>query len=207
MATIGNAPVFPTQSVLPGNLEVTGNATVSGNATISGTTNSVGALTENSNAVRTVATSGAILQVVHASTTTNTSTTSSTFTDTALTASITPTSSSNKIMVHIVANSGWSKSSSQSWAGGLRILRDSTVIDTPADSSGPISFYTGVFSSGTTTGISRAQQSFFAYDSPATTSSTTYKAQIASRGTTETQLNATGTPNATSHIILMEVVA
>ena len=47
MATIGNAPVFPTQSVLPGNLEVTGNAT------ISGTTNSVGNLTENGNDVIT----------------------------------------------------------------------------------------------------------------------------------------------------------
>ena len=45
MAYIGNAPVFPTQSVLPGNLQVTGNAT------ISGTTNSVGNLTENSNNV------------------------------------------------------------------------------------------------------------------------------------------------------------
>jgi len=48
MATIGNAPVFPTESVLPGNLQVTGNAT------ISGTTNSVGALTENSNEVLNV---------------------------------------------------------------------------------------------------------------------------------------------------------
>lgn len=60
MATIGNAPVFPTESVLPGNLQVTGNATVSGNATISGTTNSVGALTENSNNVVNVADTGAI---------------------------------------------------------------------------------------------------------------------------------------------------
>ena len=48
MATIGNAPVFPTESVLPGNLQVTGNAT------IHGTTNSVGALTENSNEVLNV---------------------------------------------------------------------------------------------------------------------------------------------------------
>ncbi len=168
MATIGNAPVFPTESVLPGNLQVTGNAT------ISGTTNSVGALTENSNAVRTVATSGAILQVVHASSTTNTSTTSSTYTDTAITASITPTSSSNKIMVHIVANVGWSASSSNSWAGGVRILRDSTVIATPADSGGPISFYTATFGQTANPGISRAQQSFFAYDSPATNLSVTY---------------------------------
>ena len=48
MATIGNAPVFPTESVLPGNLQVTGNAT------INGTTNSVGALTENGNAALVV---------------------------------------------------------------------------------------------------------------------------------------------------------
>lgn len=54
MATIGNAPVFPTRSVLPGNLEVTGNAT------INGTTNSVGALTENSNNVVNVADTGTI---------------------------------------------------------------------------------------------------------------------------------------------------
>jgi len=33
MATIGNAPVFPTESVLPGNLQVTGNATISGSST------------------------------------------------------------------------------------------------------------------------------------------------------------------------------
>ena len=60
MATIGNAPVFPTESVLPGNLQVTGNATVSGNATINGTTNSVGNLTENSNNVVNVADTGTI---------------------------------------------------------------------------------------------------------------------------------------------------
>jgi len=54
MATIGNAPVFPTESVLPGNLQVTGNAT------INGTTNSVGNLTENSNNVVNVADTGTI---------------------------------------------------------------------------------------------------------------------------------------------------
>ena len=58
MATIGNAPVFPTQSVLPGNLEVTGNAT------ISGTTNSVGALTENSNSVVNVADTGVVTEAM-----------------------------------------------------------------------------------------------------------------------------------------------
>ena len=58
MATIGNAPVFPTESVLPGNLEVTGNAT------INGTTNSVGALTENSNNVVNVADTGVVTETM-----------------------------------------------------------------------------------------------------------------------------------------------
>jgi hypothetical protein len=58
MATIGNAPVFPTESVLPGNLEVTGNAT------INGTTNSVGALTENSNSVVNVADTGVVTEAM-----------------------------------------------------------------------------------------------------------------------------------------------
>lgn len=196
MATIGNAQSFRVEGNVPGNLTVSGNATISGSsATVDG------------NEVRTVGTSGAILQVVHASTTTTTNTTSSTFTDTALTASITPTSASNKIMVHIVANVGWSKSNSASWVGGLRILRDSTVIDTPADDNGPISFYTATFGQTATPGISRAQQPFFAFDSPATTSSVTYKAQIAARGSSSVELNTVGTPNGTSHIILMEVVA
>jgi len=153
---------------------------------------------------------GTIVQVVHASTTTETSTTSSTYTDTALSASITPTSSSNKIMVHVVANMGWSNGGSgNSWAGGVRLLRDSTVIDTPNDDNGPISFYTGIFGvSGLSTGISRGQQPFLAFDSPATTSSVTYKAQIASRGGAQIQLCVPGNNlNGTSHIFLMEVVA
>ena len=196
MATIGNAQSFRVEGNIPGNLTVSGNATISGSSA-----------TVNGDEVRTVGTSGAILQVVHASTTTVTTTTSSTFTDTALTASITPTSASNKIMVHIVASAGWSKSSSASWTGGIRILRDSTVIDTPSDSSGPISSYTAVFGTTATPGISRAQQPFFAFDSPATTSSVTYKAQVASRGSSTIEFNNPGTPNGTSHIILMEVVA
>jgi hypothetical protein len=188
---------------------ISGNASGTGVLTIAApNTNTDRSITIPDKAGAIAVGAGTIVQVVHSSTTTSTSTTSSTFTDTALSASITPTSSSNKIMVHIVANNGWSKSSSQSWAGGLRILRDSTVIETPSDDNGPISFYTATFGQTASAGISRSQQSFFAYDSPATTSSVTYKAQIASRdGSAQVDLNTAGTPNATSHIILMEVVA
>ena len=205
MAYIGNAPVFPTQSVLPGNLTVTGNATVSGNATISGTTNSVGALTENSNAVRTVATSGAILQVVTATTSTLVTVSSSTYTDTTLSASITPISSSNKILILVeqqfriirdVVGQGM----------GIRLLRDSTVVWNPiTNSNGPFTLY------------SNQSSSFYFYttinylDSPSTTSSVTYKTQgrphvTSNNGKVQFNLNDTAS-NAISTIILMEVAA
>ena len=189
-------------------VKISGNASGTGGLTIAApNTNTDRSITIPDKAGAIAVGAGTIVQVVHASTTTSTSTTSTTFTDTALTASITPTSSSNKVMVHMVVNLGWSASDAQAWAGGLRILRDSTVIDTPSDNNGPISFYTGTFGQTANPGISRAQQSFFAYDSPATTSSTTYKAQIAARGGATTEFISQGTPNATSHIILMEVVA
>lgn len=193
------------------NVRIQGNASGTGTLTLQApNTNTDRTLNipDNAGNFLTTGSAGSIIQVVHASSTTNTSTTSSTYVDTAITASITPTSSTNKIMVHIVANVGWSASSSNSWAGGLRILRDSTVIDTPNNDNGAISWYTGVFGVTLSTGISRANMPFFAFDSPATTSSVTYKAQIARRGTATAEVNVTGnTDPGTSHIILMEIVA
>jgi len=202
MATIGNAPVFPTESVLPGNLEVTGNAT------INGTTNSVGALTENGNAVRTVATSGAILQVVQATTTTGVTVASTTWTDTTLTASITPTSSSNKVLIMIMQEFVSTRSSS-SVGIGIRLLRDTTTIWNPvASGTGPFMWYTAGGGDSTQELDGHAIINYL--DSPSTTSSVTYKTQgrphsSANSGRAIFQYNST--VNSTSTIILMEVVA
>ena len=157
MATIGNAPVFPTESVLPGNLEVTGNAT------INGTTNSVGALTENSNAVRTVATSGAILQVVSSmGSVTDTTTTSSSVS--LHTQAITPTSSSNKILVIASLTSERISASVAHYYWG-NLYRDSTNI-------------LNHFGNAMNFKSDESERSHCAatyLDSPATTSSVTYK--------------------------------
>lgn len=157
MATIGNAPVFPTESVLPGNLQVTGNAT------ISGTTNSVGALTENSNAVRTVATSGAILQVAEQQYTSNFATTSSTYVDAYTGFTFTPSSATNKVYVSFI---GRLYNDAASTDGGFQIVRDSTAIFSGNN----------LYCGAVTAGIA-VISSIDYLDSPGTTSQVTYKLQ------------------------------
>ena len=66
---------------------------------------------------------GKVLQVVSTSSTTETSTTSTSFIDTAMTANITPSSSSNKIFI-IGSTNGQSAGSNE--RNNLSIFRDST---------------------------------------------------------------------------------
>ncbi len=68
---------------------------------------------------------GKVLQVVNAHTGTDTSSNSNTYTDTGLTASITPSSSSNKILVLIQQTC--SKTGANTWVN-IRVYRDSTEI-------------------------------------------------------------------------------
>ena len=100
----------------------------------------------------------AVLQVVQASYNTEFSTTSNTFADIGLSASITPTSSSSKILV--LYSVGYLSQDTN--LGGIRLLRGSTAIQTSIRAA------------------SRDHASYFHneyLDSPATTSSTTYKVQ------------------------------
>ncbi len=101
---------------------------------------------------------GSVLQVVQASYNTEFSTTSNTFADIGLSASITPTSSSSKILV--LYSVGYLNQDTN--LGGIRLLRGSTAIQTSIRAA------------------SRDHASYFHneyLDSPATTSSTTYKVQ------------------------------
>lgn len=198
MATIGNAPVFPTESVLPGNLQVTGNAT------INGTTNSVGALTENSNAVRTVATSGTILQVKSMLfTSSNFSTTSTTYqTVTGFNLSITPTSTSNKILVICSAGLRVTSGGNNNNARGfLALYRDSTWLTNRLD---------GVYAETATDLNSYNSATHVIMDSPATTSSITYLVKIGTYNSafTVSIINDPNYANIDSNTLtLMEVVA
>lgn len=151
--------------------------------------------------------SGAVRQVVQGSTSTQTSTTSQSYSDTTLTASITPTSATSKILV-LVNQSYRIAKSSDSTFGGFRLLRGATAIWTPpADGTGP--YNVGISASGATSVSIYNTLSIQVLDSPATTSSTTYKTQFAVYNPTNTlvtQLNDS-TSTQSSYITLMEIAA
>jgi len=126
-------------------------------------------LTVNSGATApewAAAASGKVKQVVSVNYTTPATTTSTTFVDTGLTLNITPTSASSTILA--LFNNGWSHDNASTNAGvQFRLLRTATQI-----SISPILGYTGgaQFQSGMWAGN--------VVDSPATTSTITYKAQF-----------------------------
>lgn len=136
-----------------------------------------------------------IVQVVTASTTTSATSSSTSYADTNLTASITPTSASNKILV-IVNQSGMYKSSGNALtAMDIKLLRGSTDL---------ITFVTESPYSGTSLELVISSGSTVYLDSPATTSSTTYKTQFKSR--VSGQNVTVQSSSAGSTICLMEVV-
>ena len=140
--------------------------------------------------------SGAVVQVVGAVYTTDTSSASSTFTDTGLTATITPTSASNKVLV-IIHHNSCGKSGTDTRLR-IRAYRGATQIAQLEGTGGANDSSTSNFFGG----ISIAY-----LDSPATTSATTYKTQFSSRANTGTVHINTGIDSTTSAstITLMEV--
>jgi hypothetical protein len=138
---------------------------------------------------------GKVLQVVNATYSTQTSTTSTTFADTGLTATITPTSATSKILV-FVNQVGCHRNSGTNGALQLRLLRGSTSI---------VTFEKYLGYNGGTVEINAGSASTTYLDSPATTSATTYKTQLAtdlSGFTLAVQANG-----GTSTITLMEIGA
>ena len=135
-----------------------------------------------------------ILQVVAASYNTETSSASSTFADTGLTATITPSSTSSKILA-IVNQSGCYKDISNTFLG-LRLMRGASEISY-------FESYGGATGNNDTTGFGTC--STIILDSPATTSATTYKTQFRSEGNSSRVLVQIA--SARSSIVLMEVSA
>lgn len=116
-----------------------------------------------------------VLQVVSTVKTDTFTTTSGSYVDvTGLSVSITPTSSSNKILVLFQINGSQEVGAGRA---SLKLLRDSTVIDA-GSASGSRTPALGGFSSADVS-IPSAPVSGNFLDSPATTSSTTYKIQLA----------------------------
>jgi hypothetical protein len=144
---------------------------------------------------------GKVLQVVTATNTTQTTLNTTTFTDTNLTATITPTLSTSKILV-LTTQSVRSKRGAADTAGDIRLMRGGTAIYT-FDGRNGLAFDVA---SGASTNI-RVITTITYLDSPATTSATTYKTQGAvseAAGTSELIFQNNSIPGS---IILLEIGA
>lgn len=141
--------------------------------------------------------SGKVLQVVFGYTQTQTTNATTTFADTTLTATITPSATSSKVLV-LVSQNGVLATTAATGVK-LRLLRGASVIATFSGSLG----YTAVTSTRTDIAGSVSY-----LDSPATTSATTYKTQFAQRtaDSTAVQVQVTGGDDM-STIILLEIGA
>jgi len=153
---------------------------------------------------------GSIIQVVQSSATSKVSNTTTTFVDSGLSGTITPSSTSSKILVFIVHSVNLKQSTAN--GGGFQILRGSTVIQeaAPIDSlSRPIQIYFGNLASSMDFYFHHPIQ---VLDSPSTTSATTYKTQmrLAISGNSreiQAQPQTDGSTDGISRMTLFEVSA
>ena len=120
---------------------------------------------------------GTIIQTVNDSDTANTVVSSTTYADTGLTASITPSSTSNKILIIISQDFQLeTTTSTDAIMGGFKLLRDSTTLYTGSDDGN--SFGVRIFQQGVNN--SRGMNNVWNYtffDTPSSTSALVYKTQ------------------------------
>ena len=150
---------------------------------------------------------GHVLQVVSVVDDTDTSITTATYTDTGLSANITPISTSSKVLV-IVNHAIYLSRSTTSIYGGYKLLRGSTDIfnPNPNDGNGP---YGLGYVSGETNSVLSVMHTTQFLDSPSSTSQQTYKTQgrvyiASSSANIRFNYNAAGN-NGKSVMTLMEV--
>jgi hypothetical protein len=137
---------------------------------------------------------GKVLQVINATYSTGTNSSSSSYADTGLTATITPTSATSKVLVFVSQN-GLRKDTGDTRLG-LKLLRGATDLAT---------FETFGAWTGNSNNNAIAGSSVNYLDSPATTSATTYKTQFASLDNVAKV--TVQQSSATSTITLMEIGA
>lgn len=143
---------------------------------------------------------GSVIQVVQGSYATQVSTSSSTYSDTGITATITPSSASNKILV-FSSVLGCMKQLSNTKIG-LQLVRNSTTVSVFSTETGRSTDY------GATAQVDVGTISSVNLDSPASTSALTYKIQFASvANTSNIQINNVNGSTVGSTITLMEIKA
>jgi len=139
---------------------------------------------------------GKVLQVVMGQTTTPVTTSSGTYQNTGLTATITPSSSSSKVLVLINQN-GCTKSAANANTGiSIRALRGASSLGYLAD---------GGLKTGTTLLVQSCSFGLSYLDSPATTSATVYKTEFF-EGNALSSVSVQGNYE-TSTMILLEIGA
>jgi hypothetical protein len=145
---------------------------------------------------------GKLLQVVSATTTTGVTIQSTSFTDTNITATITPTSATSKILILITPTQQIGRSST-AVTSSLRILRDATTVTDFGDQGGGYR----MFESGSTDFSHGMIRALHHLDSPASTSSLVYKLQAKVNTTANSAYTSFQGDSQLSSIILMEIGA
>tara|TARA_Y100000356_G_C11186052_1_gene249503 strand:- start:207 stop:788 length:582 start_codon:yes stop_codon:yes gene_type:complete len=173
-------------------LDGSGNLTIPGNATCSGTATGFGI-------------GGKVLQVVYGTTSSSVFNYTSTLADTNLTATITPSATTSKILV-IVSQAWSSRKTNAAYSGGfIGIFRGSTQITANTGTS----MYDMYISAGGATSNERYDRlTLVQLDEPSTTSATAYKTrQAASETVSGGSFVACQSDNRTSYMTLMEIGA
>ena len=147
---------------------------------------------------------GKVLQVIMGENSTNATLTTTTYSDISLSASITPSSASSKVLVMVTQSVIVNRTDASNWAN-WRLMRGSTAIYNNASANRPAAFW------GLNTLSSSQMGTLYCgsyLDSPATTSATTYKTQWASHTTSNSaSININSESGTSSTIILMEIGA
>jgi len=154
-----------------------------------------GVLTNCTGVVSGALPAGSVLQVVQGTYATTVSSSTNTFIDTGLTATITPRSTSSKILVLINHNQNGKSNADGSNGITFRLVRGVTALQTMTD-------YLGYTQSATAVYLSFSSSYL---DSPSTTSATTYKTQFASSNNTASVSVQNQAANSPSFITLMEI--
>tara|TARA_R100000781_G_scaffold24872_1_gene18457 strand:- start:191 stop:691 length:501 start_codon:yes stop_codon:yes gene_type:complete len=150
--------------------------------------------------VSAVQPAGSILQTLQTSTTTQHTNATTSYADTGLTGSITPSSSSNKILITITQPYHMNRLSTNA-GGSIQLLRDSTVIYNILNGEHGFFYYVEGTSEFSMYGVYNVTY----LDSPSTTSAITYKTQDVAYVSSNSGKMVTQPASAKSFITLMEV--
>ena len=173
---------------------MTGQINVNKIAARTGNTITINSGDKISGAAGSIVQPGMIIQVVSAQYTTEVGSTSSTYTDTGLTATITPKYATSKILVQINMNGAYKTNDNTGTRINTKVFRDSTELDIMTSALG----YTN-----TALRQSVGTASYVLLDNPSTTNAITYKTQFSNPSSSATaywQLN-----NVPSDITLLEI--